>query len=439
MQRPSLKRQFLTGASASAMAQVSTVAIQMLLLPVLLFAWGDHRYGAWLILSAIPSYFGLADFGLTSVLANETTMRMGSGDVKGAISASQSGWLLLLIIMAVLAPVVAALCLWPMVGADVIAAAGGLDEMRIAIVALASATVASFALGIAGGAMRSVGKMGTMTNIGSVARLAEAAALALAALGGFSFAVAALCSMAARMLPIGLGCALFYRKHMDFSPSLRHADAGLLRRLLGPSMGSVAYTLAQLVSVQGMIVAVGSTLGPQAVVIFSATRTFSRIGRMAASVANIAIEPIFALVSSGAQQQRFGDLQRQMVRHSVVAAAIYFVGAMLVGPLFIPWWTHGVVRADLLLLFCLILTTALEIIWMAIQTPLIATNRHLAFSILFMLASIVTLGGYYLTAALWGLLSAGIWSVILGVVVLVSSLLAIRRASSTQPGAAISP
>lgn len=427
MQRPSLKRQFLTGASASAMAQVSTVAIQMLLLPVLLFAWGDHRYGAWLILSAIPSYFSLADFGLTSVLANETTMRMGSGDVKGAISASQSGWLLLLIIMAVLVPVVIILCIWPIVGTDVIAAAGGLGDVRLTISILATAAVASFALGVAGGAMRSVGQAATATNIATIARLAEAGALAAAALSGTSFVTAALLSTLARMIVTTLGCLPFYRKHPEFSPHLRHAQLSLLKRLLRPSLGSVAYTTAQIISLQGMIMAVGNLLGPQAVVIFSATRTFARTGRMGASVATIALEPIFAQMLGAQQIDSFFALQKQTLRHSMLAATAYFAGALLVGPFFIPWWTHGSVRADLMLLACLTFATALEIIWMTVQTPLMATNRHLTFSLYFLMLSVATVIFFIALSGVLGLTAAGLSVLALSSSVLITTFLSTQR------------
>ena len=56
--------------------------------------WGPKLYGEWLVLSAIPIYLGLTDFGFGSVAATEMTMLVARGKKEAALEVFQSTWLL---------------------------------------------------------------------------------------------------------------------------------------------------------------------------------------------------------------------------------------------------------------------------------------------------------------------------------------------------------
>ena len=58
-------RRLTAGFLASGMGQIWVVAIQVLTVPLLTLGWGGARYGAWLMISTIPTYvaIGSAGFG----------------------------------------------------------------------------------------------------------------------------------------------------------------------------------------------------------------------------------------------------------------------------------------------------------------------------------------------------------------------------------------
>lgn len=68
---------------ATSVGPVLTAAIQLVSVPVFLHFWGPKLYGEWLVLSAIPIYLGLTDFGFGSVAATEMTMQVARGGADG--------------------------------------------------------------------------------------------------------------------------------------------------------------------------------------------------------------------------------------------------------------------------------------------------------------------------------------------------------------------
>ena len=59
---------------ANVFAQASTVATQLLTVPLLLMAWGPERFGAWIMMATIAAYLSLADLGFTGVALNRMIM-----------------------------------------------------------------------------------------------------------------------------------------------------------------------------------------------------------------------------------------------------------------------------------------------------------------------------------------------------------------------------
>jgi hypothetical protein len=73
-------RRDLYGLGANAYGQVVTAIIQLVGVPILLYAWGAQLYGEWLILFAIPAYLLMTNLGFSLSAANDMTARVGHAD-----------------------------------------------------------------------------------------------------------------------------------------------------------------------------------------------------------------------------------------------------------------------------------------------------------------------------------------------------------------------
>jgi hypothetical protein len=64
--------------------QVVVVVSQIAVVPILISAWGVGGFGTWIVLTAVPAYMGLSDFGLSISAKSDMAIRMSKGDVIGA-------------------------------------------------------------------------------------------------------------------------------------------------------------------------------------------------------------------------------------------------------------------------------------------------------------------------------------------------------------------
>jgi hypothetical protein len=56
-------------------SQIVNIGVQIMLVPILLHAWGAQAYAVWLLLSAVPTYLMFSDFGFTLSAKNEMTIK----------------------------------------------------------------------------------------------------------------------------------------------------------------------------------------------------------------------------------------------------------------------------------------------------------------------------------------------------------------------------
>jgi O-antigen/teichoic acid export membrane protein len=79
------------GMSGQAFSRLILAAYTILLVPLLIRAWGVDGYGQWIALTALASYMGLSNFGLVTTSANEIVIATGAGDEFRASRTFQMG------------------------------------------------------------------------------------------------------------------------------------------------------------------------------------------------------------------------------------------------------------------------------------------------------------------------------------------------------------
>lgn len=432
VRRPSFRRQFVLGVGAESFSQVVTIGTQLLVLPILLVLWGSERYGTWLVLSAIPSYLLLADLGLSQVMANEITMRVAADDRDGARVATQTSWLMTSW-MVVACTVLIALGLTFSPLASSFTPFASAFEVQLTVGALLASSLWWVALGNLSAAMRAAGLYGVMVLVNAIGRLVDAVITVLVAFLGGGFVAVALCVLAWRIV-LGLTVsAVFYTRHPLYRPGLRHADTRLLVRMLRPSLAYFAMVLSHLLNLQGAIMIVGALLGPSAVVIVSAMRTLTRVGRMFSSVATNSIEPIFAQLAGGGVREKGRNYHRRLLAGTAVGLVLYIGGMLVLGERFLAWWTHGSVVGHHVLFYMLVAAAAFEIVWITLQVPVAATNRYSEFTLWFLGFSIAGAIALIVMAPWLGVAAAGLSSMSVHACMLVLLLIRARRGGSFEP------
>jgi len=419
-------RQFLASLSAETYSQAVTIVTQLMVLPLMLHLWGAERYGAWLLISAIPGYLALADLGVSNILANRAAMQVGAGEISAARVTNQTAWLMTLIVIAVgLALSLLAFIFLPVELLTRDAAQGARDRGAVAVLGLLACTTLWF--GTVGAAMRAVGWYAWLSFSNATIRGLESAALVIVAFMGGDFLAAALAMLGTR-LAISLGIVLrFSWLKPEFRFSLKEADVRLLRNMAAPSAAYFSYTLSNLINIQGATIVAGLVAGPSAAVTLNATRTLARLGRMLSSIVNYSLEPAFARLQGANQHNLISTAYRYLKFGTILGVIAYIFAMFSLGPTFISFWTHGEVSDFEFLFYLLVVSVAFEIIWVSAQVPYVATNQHSYFAVAFLLCSVAGLLVLVPLAISFGTVAAGWTAVLVQCATLLLTLRAIRR------------
>ena len=372
--------------------QFVTLVTQLLLVPVLLAAWGIDRYAAWLLLSVVPTYLTLTDLGFTSVAKNEMTMNEARGDRPAVLRTYHSVLALLLVIalpalgaVTAFATFVRLTALWPL---------GGISEADAAAVfILLSLVVLLFQfmlLGMAG--LRCLGQPAEEVLWGACARVADAVLVAGAALAGTGLVAAAAAMLVGRII---LTVMLFLRLRR-LAPWLtlgcRQGARDEMRRLLAPALSHMSYVAGSAAMVQGPVLALGSSGTARDIVVFSATRTLARLGVAAANVLTFSLAPEYARLFGAAHYARVATLLLKSLGVMAAFAGIYLVMMLWLGDLVLSVWTGGAVAAEYPFFVLMLCAVALEMLWGTGFAPQAATNQHVLAANGFLMLSLVAVG-----------------------------------------------
>lgn len=373
--------------SAQAYSQAVTIGVQIALVPLLLHAWGAGLYGAWLLLSAIPFYLTFSDFGFTFVAKNEMVMAVSRGRRDAALATFQSIFVLLCLAGPLLLAITA-LGAFAVDPAALLAIPGVSTDAARAVLLLLIVNVLlyQFFMLICAG-IRAENRPASEAVWAASARLGEGVAVALAAMAGGGIVGAAMAMVVARALFLIAGYGWLRRLSRWLCFGTDAASRAELRRLWSPAMAYMAMPLAQALLIQGPVLAVGSALGPAAVVVFATSRTMARIGTAGINMLNNSVVSEYSALAGARARGGFTRLLRLQVIISLFAIVAYSMFVTVAAPFLLPLLTHGAVQVGQPFFLVVTAGVAAEMLWSALFTPLAAVNRHRIATIAFLIAA----------------------------------------------------
>jgi len=396
--RQSLVSRLLLAIGASALGPIVTAAIQLGSVPLLLHIWGASKYGDWLLISAIPTYFTLTDLGFGTSSGSDMTMRVAAGDRKGALTTFQSSWVLLSCVsLAVFA--FCAVSVWWLPWQHILHLGGITSKEAARIMLILTAwilTVQQWSLLESG--YRCDGNFALGNFCSTVQRLLEAvAANAVGVITG-SFLLVAVAYLGSRLM--GLICYGWLLKRISswLSLGFQQARMDTIRRMLKPSIGFVAMPLGNAVSLQGFMMVVGVVLGPAAVTAFSTARTMTRVGLLMINPIATGMWPELSSAFGSGNLAVVRKLRRHAYQASLILAGGCAIFLWVAGPQLYQWWVKKVVPLDLSCFHILLLVTIANSLWYVSAVVQMSANRHSRLAFVYLTAALGSCAlGYFLT------------------------------------------
>jgi O-antigen/teichoic acid export membrane protein len=376
-----------SGVGANAYAQAVTLLIQFGSVPFLLSAWGPQGFGLWLVISAVPSYLALAEFGFSSAAANDMTLAAARGAHDEARGTFQSVLTLNgLVSFGLMAIVFVPVLLIPDQFLPQTPRIEG-AEVRAVWILQTIQVAATLWCGAFRGGFQSSGHYALGSVLDSTARLLESLALVVAAFLFHRFASAAAVMLAVRLTALTAMAVILLRTAPWLSFGFQHAGFADLRRLAGPALAGTAGSAAFAVSVQGFVLVVGTVLTLDAVAVFATVRTVTRTVIQVGNIVNHAIMPEVTLAFGTGDHARTRRLTRLNIVSTIALNVVAFGVVAMFGSWIVAVWTRGRILPDPLLVISLAAVASLHCFWLSKASLILAVNRHAGFSYWFLAVS----------------------------------------------------
>jgi O-antigen/teichoic acid export membrane protein len=349
---------------------------QLSIVPVALYAWGEVRYGEWIVLTGLISLLKLTDLGLQTFVVNRLCASYARDDREEMHHILHSTLRIqYLLVGGVLGLISIALLVVPLNHALQLRTVAGLNLYVVALL-LAIELLIGVPMGVIGGIYRATGRLARAAMIGACQQLA---------LVGLTLALIASQTTFVSLAGARVGIALIISVWLIYDlrrlyPWLRiWPTSGTWRdglRMIGPGLFFLLIPVADYLSGQFTLMVIQKTLEGGAVSRLATHRTVVNLAQMASGLLMHAVWPELTALHARAQN---GDLT--WVYRSLAKLNLWLVGAVAFGVLpFIPWiypsWTAGRLTLDEWTLAFLTIRMLIWGIWSASMTMLAAINRH---------------------------------------------------------------
>lgn len=399
----SVRRRIVRSLYATGFGQAVTVLIQLAGVPLFLHYWGVEKYGQWLILSAIPAYLSMSDFGFASVAANDMTMSVARGRREVAVRTFHSTLVVILLagaISGLAALIVILLQTGPgLLPVSVIGASG----VAVVIAAFWGQVVVGLLGALVSAGYRCDGNFAVGTFLGNVVRLGEfAVSVAALTLGG-GFAAVALSVLVIRALGTSAMAVDLRRRSPWLSLGVRGASRGEIKRLLRPALAFMAFPLGNALSIQGFVLLVGWLAGGPGVVLFSTYRTMTRFPLQMMGMISSSVWPELSRSLGSGNIAQARKLHRIAVTSSVWLVTSSEAALVVVGGLILRLWTGGEIPFERGLLLILAAEVVANSVWYTSSVVSVAVNRFEKIAVAYLAGTAGALALSLGLGQLWGL------------------------------------
>lgn len=429
-----MRRVLLRGVAANIYGQLVIVAIQVLSIPVFIHAWGPARYGLWLVLSALPSAFSIADFGLVTSNGAAMTAAVAQGNIVEAnrLLRQSVGFVasVSLVLACVAAPVAAAMPLPDQISPAIASAC----DVRLSALALLGVTLSGLGLAALDTAFRASRLYAVGVVTVATIRLIEAAGALAAALAGGGLLAAAGAMLGLRVVGLLAMSGIVRRRISWVRWNWRPLPWADRRFSVGPALAALAVPAGLAINLQGMTAIAGLTLPLAAVPVFTAARTLTRLMVQAVGLVTHALMPELARAVGQGDAVAAAALVRLNRTIGIGIAVPGFAALVFVGPELVRLWTGSRLQLEPRFLTVMAAGAACHAMWLSRANLLLATNRQAEFSYAFVAVAVATCGAAVILGSQAGLI--GLATALLlgdGVMFALIALRPKRRAPTLSP------
>ena len=383
----SVRTRIIRSLYATGFGQIVTLLTQLAGVPLFLHFWGVEEYGEWLILSALPAYLVMSDFGFASVAANDMTMTVAQGRKDDALKTFHSTFIVILAAGGLSGLAAAALVLLQSRFAFLPVTTVSESEVAVVIVLFWGQVGVALLGGLVGAGYRCDGNFAAGSFLNNLLRLCEFAASVVALLVGGGFAVVALSVLLTRLAGVFAIAAGLRKRSPWLSFGIKGASREEIRRLIRPALAFMAFPVGNAISIQGFVLVVGWVAGAPSVALWSTYRTMTRFPYQMMGMITASVWPELSMALGAGNVATARKLHRFAVSSSTWLVLAALTVLLVLGEPLLRVWTGGQIPFERDLFFILCGVVLANSLWSTSAIVPISVNQHQSIAVAYLLST----------------------------------------------------
>lgn len=381
---------------ALALNRGGTLVLQVVLVPVAIYLLGKDKYGEWLMLSAIPSYLMISDFGINITVTTSICTLIAKGDYSQAMALYKSANTFVMLIGGIVLSLFTFSSIF--IEWNHFLSLKLIDEFNteVTLSLLIISTFISFVIGLLLGIYRAEGKFYLTESLAAIYYLLDSIVFIIIIYLGNSFIQVGLAQITWRVLFIIIISFKISKSYEWFSIRFTKNIQPIIS-LLPTSIYYMAYIVGYGLILQGTILLVGKNLGTSSLVTFNTTRTLANSIKSFISVFYFSFLPEYTVLIAQNKIEHAKRIFKKMfiitLYISISAVVIYYFA----GEQIMNYWTKGKVHIEQPFYSLMLLTVFFSTLGNCAYTVLNATNENR------------TIGIYYSILAFSAMIALHFW------------------------------
>ena len=386
----------------------------IILVPLFLAAWGKAMYGEWLTLFSLISYLSLSELGMGTYISNRMIQVFSEGNLKEYGRIFKSALALYFSLAAFGVIVVFGFAMFfPFVELFNITS---VDEQTIRTTFLMLGGYILFGMlsSPIGELYTSTGEFVRSKTVSNIRELLLIGFVALTLWQGGEFTAIATWYLVLPIITYGFIYWDAVRRKKDVHASIKkaRADWALAKTFLIPGLIYLLIPLADLITIQGAVILISTTLGPIAVAVFGVHRTLSNLISKVTTAIPPAILPEITAYEQRKNYKKVRLIFNIFLKISLFLSMSATAFLMFTGKNILHAWVNSEVQFSAALWYTLLATVPMTNLWRYSSAFQVATNQYASYANIRLASSIVSI---FLAALLIG--EYGLWGVVFGIFV----------------------
>ena len=331
---------------------------------------------------AIPTYLSIADLGILTIATNRIIISKNEVEKNTIFQSAQ-----LFVFLSCISILLIAIIIVYLEPFEILLN----KEYKVTIIILIIYTLLSFINGLSQLLFKSTNRYSSGIYIDCISKVAEWAGGVVGLILTGSYISVAVGMLLVRLLSVLITSKLAVKNFEHLEWGINKASKKEIKEMLAPSFAITLIPLGTAVGLQGFTILTGAYLGGGVVVIFNTYRTLTRLIVQFSAAISFAIWPEFSRLYGNNEFNKLRKIYDKLSNISYILISILAILLYIASPTIINFWARDKISYNNYLLILFLTYSSLTSIGHLSRVFLMATNKHILYSYLYLLLNFISL------------------------------------------------